>query len=55
MSFEEPHDEDDDDDFEEYVRRIYMPAERIAIVEAWLAEGYVTEAQARHLLEMREP
>jgi hypothetical protein len=55
MSFEEPADDEGDDDFEEYMRRIHMPAERIAIVEAWLAEGYVTEAQARHLLEMRDP
>lgn len=54
MSFEEPPDDEGDDDFESYMRRLDVPSVRMAVVEAWLAEGYITEAQARYLLEMRE-
>lgn len=54
MGFEEPPDESDDY-FATRLRELQVPFVRIAIIEAWLAEGYLTEAQARHLLDMREP
>lgn len=55
MSFEEPPDDGEDDDFGAFARRFENPAMRAWNVEVLLAEGYISREQAIALLEMRDP